>query len=297
MKPAVYHLATDYARFGLSKAQADAVLNNRFPNRKFGGVQGAPKYIVLHIQDGYTVGSLQWWSIHSASSTVMVQRDGSVLRVIDERHGPWTNGDVNRPTAAGKEVVALGGNANLWTLTIEAEGKPNDNMPKAQLDAIEWQVREWMKQYSIPQENVIRHADLNSVTRSYCPGYYYAQIKARLRGGETPSHATTAPPDDYAPAHIPDWLGEEGLAEGVDRQLGPSLAYACRRKYTVVADSTPRYQYADKKHSAKVGPDLRRGDIFEGEFVFENPDGWWVLTRFGTRVHQDALTPNVRIKP
>ena len=55
-KPTIYDLATDYAGFGLTWAQANKIIHNRFENR--GG--GSAQYIVNHIQDGTTNGSLNW---------------------------------------------------------------------------------------------------------------------------------------------------------------------------------------------------------------------------------------------
>lgn len=290
--PTIHHLATDFARYGLTQQQANNIIDNRFPLRVSGGVTGRPRCIVLHIQDGNTRGSLQWWSIHQASSTVMIQRDGSILRVIDEKHGPWTNGDVSKPTSTGKRVIAWGGNPNIWSLTIEAEGKPNDNMPDAQLDAIEWQVRDWMRKYDIPADLVIRHADLNQSTRYYCPGSYYQQIMSRI---SSPSDTTTKPPTpQYAEPNIPAWMTPEELAKGIDRRLGTNRAFACRRQYKVLV-KTPRYKFADK-NSARVGPDHEVGETIMGEFVIEMPGGWWVLTEYGTRIDMSALTPSVAIR-
>lgn len=289
MPPVIYNLAADYARYGLRKSQADAILDNRFTDRmdRSSGTQGRPRCIVLHIQEGTTPGSLSWWSVHDASSTVMVQRDGSILRVIDEKHGPWTNGDVNKPSDKGRQVTTLGGNANIWSLTIEAEGHANDNMPDAQLDAIEWQVREWMKRWNIPANMVLRHADLNSVTRGFCPGFYYVEIMRRINAGEQDQKPQYAAPD------VPDWMTEEELAKGIDRKVGPQTAYACRRLFTVRA-VTPRYRHASVE-SPKVGPDLKPGEQFIGHFLIRNKGESWVLTRWGTRVRMKDLAPQVNI--
>ena len=43
-------------------------------------------------------------------------------------------------------------------------------MPQAQLDAIVWQVEQWQTRYDIPDENVIRHADINQIDKEFCPG-------------------------------------------------------------------------------------------------------------------------------
>ena len=189
--PVIYNLSSDYARFGLSQEDAMTVLGYRFANRTWAGVKGSADFLFFHLQDGTTRSSLDWWANGyigpvkvTASSHYMVQRDGSILRVIDEQHAAWTNGDDNRPTPAGAPVVALPGNTNLWTVTIEAEGTPADsptNYP-AQMDAIEWLARDIMKRNPncANRGHQRRHADVNSVTRPNCPGAYYVPIMARI---------------------------------------------------------------------------------------------------------------------
>jgi hypothetical protein len=197
MAPTVYDIRTnaDAERFQISTTQAGRWDPNRSERdylltRRIAGRGGAtPKIIVLHIQQGGTPGSLDSWinginddgSPRAASSTVMVQKDGSILRVIPEEHGPWTNGRVQQPTPKGQNIVAtFGRDPNAYTLSIEAEGQWQDEMLPEQLDAVVWQLEQWMRQYGIPLERVVRHADFDQVDRPFCPGRYYNQIMARL---------------------------------------------------------------------------------------------------------------------
>ena len=169
----------DAAIYGLDPSEVSVVLSNRFENRS-----GAdPRAIVLHIQEGRTFGSLDWW-VHGpgvqASATVMIQFDGSILRVIPEEHGPWTNGDVNNPTPQASQLLALEGNPNIWTLSIEAEGWWNGDHPQPQVDAIVWQVRQWQQRYGIPTSMVLPHSSINSIDRANCPGNYLPRVMAAL---------------------------------------------------------------------------------------------------------------------
>lgn len=281
--PVIYDLAADWPRFGITEYQKNEVLNNYFPNRRGGGVQGRPRQIVLHIQDGWTRGSLMHWASVQASSTVMVQRDGSILRVIPEEHGPWTNGDTCNPTADVADLLSWGGNPNLWSLTIESEGKPWDPQTPEQLDAIEWQCRQWMTTYpEITIKQVDRHASINQCDRPNCPGMYFDAIIKRLSGG-----VTTA----YVLPNVPSWMTAEELDKGINRMLGDVEAKACRRMWTVKT-RTQRRKSASLS-SAKVGPDLNPGDTFEGEFVFYNRSGGWILTQYGTRVFMADMTETV----
>ena len=191
--PTIYKLWEDYERFGLTKVEADAIMAKRFTNRYDGQIKGEPEFIVYHIQAGYTPGSLKHWLSVDASSTVMIQRDGSILQVIPEQHGPWTNGDDYAPTSAGMLLVNKAGNSNIWTLSMEMEGVTGAeplNYP-AQLDAAEWQARDWMTRYpktKLPGHRV-GHKDVNKINKPNCPGAYMDVIEQRLAENDDPQPA------------------------------------------------------------------------------------------------------------
>jgi hypothetical protein len=219
-KPTIYDLATDYARFGISRDQATEIINSRFENRS--GAE--PRFIVCHIQDGVTPGSLQYWSSPAidASSTVMIQKDGSILRVIPEQHGPWTNGDVNRPTAQANELLALGGNPNIWSLTMESEGDASNQLTDAQVKAVIWQIEDWIMRYPkiLNAEWCMQeHAYINSVDRAFCGLYLYGEkvvdaINDWLAGATAPAKPT--PPAKPAPPKSP-------YPKGMSAQLAKRL--------------------------------------------------------------------------
>jgi hypothetical protein len=74
------------------------------------GFAGSASFTYTVCDDGTTNGSLAYWASNAvdASSTVMIQKDGSILKIIPEQHGPWTNGDVISPTAEAAEILSLG---------------------------------------------------------------------------------------------------------------------------------------------------------------------------------------------
>ena len=213
-KPVIYDLATDYARFGLAEWQADEILTHRFDNRN----GGRPEFIVLHIQDGTTRGSLSYWAGVQASSHVMIQKDGSILRVIPDQHGAWTNGDVNRPSAESMALIALGDNANNWSLTIEAEGGPWDQLTPPQKNAIIWQVQTWMIQN--PRiaarylAGILRHGFINTVDKINC-GLYRPEIVAAIEAWAT---ATPVEPQPE-PQPVPEPLYPRGMSPELAREL------------------------------------------------------------------------------
>ena len=173
--PVVYTLTKDYARFGLTKERAERLRAMCFQNRS----GQRPLWQIIHVQEGTTSGSLGWWLDGyvngvkvQASATVMIQLDGSVLRVIDEDDGPWTNGDTCNATAEGRRLLAQarGGNPNLFSRTAELEGYWNGEHPAIQLDATAWWIKEGYAKHGLDTDDVGRHAWLNSCSRANCPG-------------------------------------------------------------------------------------------------------------------------------
>lgn len=178
--PRLYDISADATLFGISQACANKIRNNNFPGRP-NGIKG----IVLHIQEGTSRGSLNWWCNGpnvQASSHIMAQKDGSILRIVYDTNGAWTNGDVNQPSTRGKLLLAKAPNVNpnRYTLTIEAEGYTNDNIPQAQLDAICWMCATWMNRHGLKINDIYRHSDINSVSRANCPGRYFDLVIRNL---------------------------------------------------------------------------------------------------------------------
>ena len=284
----------DAERFFLSTTQPtpnsdgvparDFLLSRCIPNRNGGSAQ----FIVLHVQEGVTVGSLEHWTRGvdekgrriAASATVMIQKDGSILRVITEEHGPWTNGDINNPTAQSAALRALGPDPNdpdpnVWTLSIEAEGFPRDEMPQAQVDAIVFQVRDWMTRFGIPLENVLPHSSINSVTRHQCPGGYYRRVIEALGGTVPPDFesggfATPVPPPPF---------------DGEPKKIGEVTFNPFQRQVTSLGVNRRKFATTS---SPLTGPHIPAGvkiDVLywvEGEAVDGN--NVWLIGESGSRI-------------
>lgn len=86
----------------------------------------------------------------------------------------------------------------------------------------------------------------------------------------------------------------EELEKAIDREMSGTTLYACKRRYTAAKD-TPRLKHTGQD-SPKVGPDIKKGETFAGEFVYQSNGKWWVLTAFGTRIRMEDLTPKVEFK-
>lgn len=228
--PVVYDLMNDAhaARYSLTPAERDRLMTKRIPNRN-----GAnPTVIVLHIQDGVTAGSLDWWANNAnASSTVLTNKDGSLVRCIPEQHGPWTNGNFVNPTVVGKRVQQQFGNqSNAYSLTIEAEGRPGDIMSQAHLNTIAWVCWEWMQKYNIPLSNVIRHADIDQQDRSYCPGAYYIPVYGMLSAGQS----------DPWQGSRPAWLSLDAIADLFPEAKPGGIRSEAWMKYATTEGRAPR---------------------------------------------------------
>lgn len=197
--PALYDIRNDAhaARFGLQPWERDVLLTRCFRGR----AGRSPAFIFCHIQEGSTIGSMEHF-VHGhyadgskvqASCTVTIQKDGSILSVIPEHDGPWTNGAVRKPTARGRAVVARGGNPNIWSLTLEMEGHHNRAITEAQMRSAEWWIRDAARRHGIPldRDHILRHADVDQVQRAHCPGGYFEPLMRRL---ETLPNALPASP-------------------------------------------------------------------------------------------------------
>src|SRR5690606_16679570 len=136
-----------------------------------------------------------WQHFHTvkASSTVMIARNGDIWRLVPEDKAPWTNGDVKNPDAQVRALMnKYGPDPNTWSLTIEFEGFTG-NLPytEAQYQSGLWQLREWKRKYG--DKPVLRHGQINSVDRAFCPERPNGPLMTRLLrdlGTPAPADAT-----------------------------------------------------------------------------------------------------------
>jgi len=140
------------------------------------------------VQWGWTSGSLRHWLGVAASATVMVQQDGSLLNVIREQDGPWTNGDVANPDAPARALMdRFGRDLNPVSLTIEAEDGRTTAINAAQTQTVLWQIREWQRAYPwLTADRILGHYQINAVARATC-GRYRDEI-VRLLGSSPLAH-------------------------------------------------------------------------------------------------------------
>jgi hypothetical protein len=144
----------------------------------------APVAIVYHITDAMEVGStLNWFQnpASKASAHVVIDRDGTIYQPVSSTKTAWANNDIKNPrrdipwmNAAIAQSWSNGGPMSLndFTLAIEHVGTPVDPPTEAQYRRSIEISAYWRDRYSIKPNRgrMIRHSDINSVDRSYCPG-------------------------------------------------------------------------------------------------------------------------------
>jgi hypothetical protein len=134
--------------------------------------------VCLHISDGETAaGAIGWFQNPESgvSAHYVVDRDGTIYRVVKEGDAAWANGRLNRPNL-GNPLIAgwarAGLNPNLATVSVEAVGRSGAPWPAAQRRAVGWLIGDVCRRHGLPldRRHVIGHGELDSVTRARCPG-------------------------------------------------------------------------------------------------------------------------------
>jgi hypothetical protein len=141
-----------------------------------------------------------------ASFTFVTNRDGSIVQCLDPvSQTPWTNGDVNQPSARVQRIMSAhpGHNFNEFCfMTCENVAYLDRDPINAKQQETLAQLVAWGSKVSglpINRDTVLGHRDINSVTRHNCPttgdldkflGGIIARAKA-IVGGAIPDTSTT----------------------------------------------------------------------------------------------------------
>lgn len=149
---------------------------NYFPNRE--GLRLGPLALAYHITDDLNYESTRSWFMNpnsNASSHIVILRDGTPHQYVSSKDASWTNGDYAKyrtdiPWLV--EAIAKGHNVNDYTLSYEFVANGSNPPTKAQYETAIKLSRYFTRVYGIPRNrgHNIRHSDVNSVSRSYCPG-------------------------------------------------------------------------------------------------------------------------------
>lgn len=149
--------------------------------RRFGQ---RPLAIVFHVSgDEHLSNVVSWFQnpISRSSVHAVIDRDGAIHLLVDADKCAWSNDDIKNPRrdiawlndAIGKHWTRSGPmSLNDFTLSIEyvgaAQSAPEDAQYRATIELASY----WRDRYGIKANrgHLLRHSDINSVDRMYCPG-------------------------------------------------------------------------------------------------------------------------------
>lgn len=257
--PKIYDLRNDThaAQFGLAPWQRDQILQKKIDGR--GG--GRPEVIGLHVQWGNTPGSLGYWLGVAASATIALQSDGSILKIIPEADGPWTQGDVRGPDAQVRKLIQrYGPDPNVYSLTIEAEDHRTEDINDVQAQSIVWQIRQWWATYpwladADWRDRIVGHYQINSGPppegRERC-GRYRDRIIKMLAA------AVPAPQPLPGFVGLPPWLPADFFRAAFP--LADPAGAVTKRLIAWIA-TTGRVPYFIEKIDVGAGRNIWRFDI------------------------------------
>ncbi len=188
--------------------------------------------IVDHITAGLMPGCLNWMQHPKAQASAhyLVTRSGEIYQLVKDEYAAWHAGAVNKPSWS----LYDGTNPNRYTIGIEHEGYPNEELTEAQYQATLWLHQELIRKYSIPidEEHIIGHYRIDSVNRPNCPGPKFpwerlfndlrmgvidvALEKWMIEGGQSAIRELAA---KGLIANPEQWSSEEELAKAVPAYL------------------------------------------------------------------------------
>jgi len=106
------------------------------------------------------------------SAHYVVDRDGTLFQLVDERHRAWHAGVSRWGAIEDLNSVSIG---------IELDNNGREPFPQAQIDALLVLLAEIKSRYSIPRANFIGHADV-AVGRKVDPSRYFPWRTLAARG-------------------------------------------------------------------------------------------------------------------
>lgn len=155
-----------------------------------------PMFICWHIADGTYNGTISWEKDSSSrvSSHFVLGKNGEVAQLVPLDMAAWTQGGIRNPTHPYVKSH-LSVNPNQYCVSIECEGfwketkgKLTDAQFNSAVELTKHIVSEVKKLYSvdipIDREHMIGHCEINTVTRSHCPGelFPFDELIALARG-------------------------------------------------------------------------------------------------------------------
>lgn len=228
-----------------------------------------PMFICWHIADGTYNGTITWErnSSSQVSSHFVLGKNGEVAQLVPLDMAAWTQGGIRNPTHPYvKSHPSV--NPNQYCVSIECEGfwketkgKLTDAQFNSAVELTKHIVSEVKKLYNvdipIDREHIIGHCEINTVTRSHCPGelFPFGELIALARGED-------AEPVQDETASLP-YTVQCGAFASADNANALRDKLSARGYYCYLSDhlGTLRVcvgKFATKEEAAKTAGDLNR---------------------------------------
>lgn len=202
------------------------------PNFATGRNGNKPLAIINHIMCGTEDGTDTWFNqtASGVSAHFGVSRTGEVHQYVKEEDTAWANGRKDTPdTAWLANFPAV--NPNQWTISIEHEGYPNQELTPEQKEATIALHHYLVNKWDIPIDDVhiTGHFRIDSKSRADCPGpnFPWKELYQRLQPVTEPVVTIEKVPYDANQFKFLANLakGTDGQAEWAKGELAKMTAY------------------------------------------------------------------------
>lgn len=147
-----------------------------------------PEIIVVHISTDTLASMTSWFNTpkSQASAHYGVGKDGTILQYVEEKDKAWANGRVNNPSF---KLYKPNINPNLYTISIENEGKDLSLAPNLQIETLCELIKDISQRWNIPldREHIIGHFQIDNKNRNNCPSPDHSIIDKIVAKLQTPS--------------------------------------------------------------------------------------------------------------
>ena len=140
-------------------------------NKSKGRFGYRPEAIIIHSAEGHLDKAYEWFNDPSSqvSSHYMIGKNGAVWQFVNSLDTAWHAGFINKPSW---NLLKPKINPNLYTIGIKHEGFTGEPWTNAMYESSSKLIALLCQRFKIPldRNHIIGHNQINSVTRSKCPG-------------------------------------------------------------------------------------------------------------------------------
>ncbi len=243
------------------------IVQHRTPNQSSrGGYK--PCLIVWHIAEGSYNGTISWEKNPQSqtSSHFVLGKNGEIAQLVPLTEAAWTQGKVNKPT---HPLVKMRKNVNpnLYCISVECEGFWKDTKGKLtdkQLKAAEYLTsyiveevdRIYGVEIPVDREHMIGHCEINSVTRSHCPGELFPFDELiSMVNGKQPESKPDKPKETPYTVQVGAFSSAESAAE-LYSKLSDMGYFTFLRNETLVKVCVGKF--ATQEEAQKTADDLKK---------------------------------------